>query len=162
MLSGCNSFFSDFRLILTTYDGILQVIYRCCFSRMLRQMSRIFRSCGSRVYSQYLANTHIFHDSNLHDPPRILITGLYNLPNRNIQLNKQSKELISSDQAVQASLLTCFWRGTFQGFKGFSFIVFRLLVLQPDVSNFTFLTIIFFNLHHLKIFISRLRQILII
>ncbi|XP_023725832.1 L-threonine 3-dehydrogenase, mitochondrial isoform X2 [Cryptotermes secundus] len=44
---------------------------------MLRQMSRFFRSCGTRVYSQYLNNSYIFQDPNLNDPPRILITGPY-------------------------------------------------------------------------------------
>lgn len=139
------------------YDGIFEVIYRCCFGRMLRQMSRFFRPCGSRVYSQYLTDNYIFQDSNLHDPPRILITGLYNLSKRNKKLNKHNKELISSDQSVQGSLLTCSGRGTFQDFKGFSFLGFRRLMLQTDVTNFTFLTIIFCNLHHLKICISHFR-----
>jgi hypothetical protein len=105
-------------------------------------MSRSFRSCGSRVYSQYLTGSYIFQDSNLHVPPRILITGLYNLSKR----NKQNKELISSDQAVQGSLLTSFGRGIFQDFKGFSFVVFTRLMLQTDVTDFTFLAFICCNL----------------
>jgi hypothetical protein len=143
-----------FRLVLMIYDGIFEVIYSCCFGRMLRQMSRFFGSCGSRVYSQYLTNSCIFQDSNLHDSPRILITGLYNLYKRNKQLNKQNKKLMSSDQAVHGSLVICFGCGTFQDFKGFSFLGYRRLMLQTDVTNFTFLTIIFCNYHHLKICIS--------
>jgi hypothetical protein len=156
MLSGCN-FSPNFRLVLMIYDGVFEVIYGCCVGRMLRQMSRPFRSCGSRVYSQYLTNSYIFQDPNLHDPPRILITGLYNLYKRDKQLNKQNKKLIIPDQAVQGSLLTCFGRGTFQNFKGFSFLGFRRLMLQTNVTNLTFLPNIFCILYHLKIFILHFR-----